>query len=130
MKKLLSQINILNSQISKYTTLLKNINFLTNDFKIMNNIKSYEEVINSMFLNPETKNEYISFFKAYEAYINDKNRDEILKSYKEEKEPILFNLYYPDNAWDYIMNNNNLNDNTKKQRLKKFINIIRKFIVY
>jgi integrase len=126
MKKLLSQINILNSQISKYTTLLKNINFLTNDFKIMNNIKSYEEVINSMFLNPETKNEYISFFKAYEAYINDKNRDEILKSYKEEREPILFNLYYPDNAWDYIMNNNNLNDNTKKQRLKKFINIIRK----
>lgn len=126
MKQLLSQINILNSQISKYRTLLKNINFMTNEFKTMNNIKSYEEVINTMFLNPETKKEYISSFKAYETYINDKNREEILKSYKEKREPILFNLYYPDNAWDYIMNNKSLNNNTKKQRLKKFINIIRK----
>ena len=47
MKKLLSQINILNSQISKYRTLLKSINFLANDFKIMNNIKSYEEIMGS-----------------------------------------------------------------------------------
>lgn len=50
----------------------------------------------------------------------------ILASYKENRGPNLFNLYSPDNSWEYITNNKNLSDATKKQRLKQFINILRK----
>ena len=125
-KQLLSQINTLTNQVSKYKSLLKNINFLTEDFKLNNNVKNYEEVINSSFLLPETKREYISHFRAYENYIIDKNRDEIIMAHKEQRDPCLKNLYSPDNVWEYIMNNEKIQNNTKKQRLKKFLSIIRK----
>ena len=47
----------------------------------------------------------------------------------------MFNLYSPGNALEYITNNKNLSDATKKQRLKQFINILRKatsdaYIIY
>ena len=105
---------------------MKNINFLTEEFKTQNNVKTYQDIINNSFLNNETKKEYLSHFKLYENYIADKNRNEILASYKENREANLFNLYSPDNAWEYITNNKNLSDATKKQRLKQFINILRK----
>lgn len=99
---------------------------MTDEFKIKNNVKSYEEVINSSFLNPQTKKEYISHLKLYENYIAEKNRSEIINSYKENREACLLNLYSPDNAWEYIINNKNLSDSTKKRRLKIFLNIFRK----
>ena len=40
----------------------------------------------------------------------------------------MLNLYSPDNVREYITNNKHLSDSTKKQRLKQFINIIRKAI--
>lgn len=61
--------NILTSEVEKYKSILTNINFLTEEFKVTNNIKTYEEVINSGFLNQETKKEYISHLKSYESYI-------------------------------------------------------------
>lgn len=71
-------------------------------------LKKYEEVINSSFLNKETKKEYISHLKSYENYIADKNREEIVNAYKEKREQNLLNLYSPDNAWEYITNNTKL----------------------
>lgn len=125
-KNLLSHINLLSSQVEKYKAILKNINFITEEFKTQNNVKSYVEVINRSFLNPDTKKEYISHFKLYENYIADKNREEIVNSYKEDREPNLLNLYCPENAWELIRNNKKLSNSTKKKRLKQFLNILRK----
>ena len=123
----MSHINILTSEVEKYNLNLKNINFLTDEFKVKNNIKIYEEIINSSFLNQEIKKEYIFHLKSYENYIaDDKNRSEIVNTYKEKREPNLLNFYSPDNALEYITNNKNLSVSTKKQRLKQFLNIFRK----
>lgn len=35
-------------------------------------------------------------------------------------------MYNPENAWQFIMDNKKLNNLTKKQRLKKFLSIMRK----
>lgn len=119
-KNLLSTINYLSNQFNKYKSILKNINFWTNGFKTNNNILSYNDVINNSFLLPQNKKEYLSFFQSYEDYIIEKNRKEIINAYKEDREPQLLNIYYPDNEWDYIMGNDKLNNITKKQRLKNF----------
>ena len=99
---------------------------MTNEFKINNNIESYKDVINASFLLPQTKKEYLSFFRLYEDFIIDKNRIEIINAYNEKREPNLLNLYNPENAWQFIMDNKKLNNLTKKQRLKKFLSIMRK----
>ena len=65
-KGLLSTINYLSNEITKYKLLLKNINHLTDIFKNNNCIKSYQDVINTSFLLPQTKKEYLSFFNSYE----------------------------------------------------------------
>ena len=75
-------------------------------------------MINTSFLLPKIKKEYLSFFRLYEEYIIDKNRKEIILANKENREPKILNLYSPNNAWEFIMNNNKLNNSTKKQGLK------------
>lgn len=105
---------------------MKNINHLTDIFTNNNCVKPYQDVINTSFLLPQTKKEYLSIFRLYEEYIIDKNRKEIILANNENREPKILNLYSPDNAWEFIMNNNKLNNSTKKQRLKKFLSIMRK----
>ncbi len=93
----------MHNQVTKYKSILKNISLLSDEFKTNNNIQSYNDVINNSFLLPQTKKEYLSFFRSYENYIIEKNRKEIINAYKENREPQLLNIYYPDNAWDYII---------------------------
>lgn len=112
---LISTINYLSNEISKYKSILKSINILTDPFKVNNCIQTYSEVINSSFLLPQTKKEYLSFFQAYERHVIDKNREKILSVHKQNTESKLLNLYSPENAWDFIMKNQKLSRSTKNK---------------
>ena len=88
---------------------------MTEEFKAKNNIKEYEEVINSSFLNQETKKEYISYLKSFENYIADKNMAEIFNAYIEKLETNLLYLYSSDNALECITNNTKFSVSTKNK---------------
>ena len=94
---------------------MKNINHLTDIFINNNCAKPYQDVINTSFLLPQTKKEYLSIFRLYEEYIIDKNRKEIILANNENREPKILNLYSPDNDWEFIMSNYKLNNSAKKQ---------------
>lgn len=119
-----TQINNLTSRYNELKACIIKISDIIEPFKIDKKILTLEECVEKSLLNTKTKNSTLSLIRQYSKYCSEKLESELNDLDTPLSSDNIVNLYNPQNAYDFIVNN----DHYKRSSIKKNLNTLLRYI--